>query len=337
MRMILKNVALKPYNTFGLDYKAACVATISNENEAVSLCRDIHTFPSPLLLLGEGSNILFTGDFSGTVIRVNINDITVEEKEGDDVIVSAGAGLRWDTFVEWCVKHDFYGLENLSLIPGTVGAAPVQNIGAYGTEASETVTSVRTIDIKTGHIREFSSEECDFGYRTSVFKTSLKGRYLVLRVSFRLSRSFSPRTGYGNLAEELAATGRYGPADVREAVIAIRRRKLPDPLVTGNAGSFFKNPVIDNIKASEMLSENPGMPSFRDPSGNTKLAAGWLIEQCGWKGKRIGDAGVHDKQALVIVNYGNATGMELFELSEKIRNSVYERFGIDLEREVEVV
>ncbi|MDX9948820.1 MAG: UDP-N-acetylmuramate dehydrogenase [Bacteroidales bacterium] len=335
--MILKNVALKPYNTFGLDYKAAWVATIANENEAVSLCRDIHTFPSPLLLLGEGSNILFTGDFSGTVIRVNIDDITVEEKEGDDVIVSAGSGLRWDTFVEWCVNHGFYGLENLSLIPGTVGAAPVQNIGAYGTEVSETVTSVRTIDIKTGQIREFSSEECNFGYRTSVFKTSLKGRYLVLRVSFRLSRSFSPRTGYGNLAEELEATGRYGPADVRKAVIAIRRRKLPDPLVTGNAGSFFKNPVIDNIKASEMLSKNPGMPSFRDPSGNTKLAAGWLIEQCGWKGKRIGDAGVHDKQALVIVNYGNATGMELFELSEKIRNSVYERFGIDLEREVEVV
>ncbi len=335
--MILKNVALKPYNTFGLDYKAACIAMIGNESEAVSFTMDSHACPAPLLALGEGSNILFTGDFGGTLIRVNIDDIAVEDEEGDDVIVSAGAGLRWDTFVEWCVNHGIYGLENLSLIPGTVGAAPVQNIGAYGAEASETITRVRTVEIDTGQIREFTSDECHFAYRSSVFKTVFKGRYLVLRVSFRLSRSFSPRTGYGNLAEELAASGGYSPADVREAVMAIRRRKLPDPLITGNAGSFFKNPVIDNTKASEMLIKYQGMPSFRDPSGNTKLAAGWLIEQCGWKGKRIGDAGVHDKQALVIVNYGKATGRELFDLSEEIRKSVYEKFGINLEREVEVV
>lgn len=336
-RMILKNVSLKPYNTFGLEYSAACFAILNNEREVVSFAAECNTFPPPLLVLGEGSNILFTKDFGGTVIRINIDGVRIEEDEGDSVVVSAGAGLKWDTFVEWCVDHRLNGLENLSLIPGTVGAVPVQNIGAYGVEASETIVKVLTVEIGTGKTREFSAEECNFGYRSSVFKTSLKGRFMVLRVSFRLSRKFIPRTGYGNLEEELTARGGYGPGDVREAVISIRRRKLPDPLVTGNAGSFFKNPLIDNIKAAGMLSKYPGMPSFSDPSGKTKLAAGWLIEKCGWKGKRIGDAGVHDKQALVIVNYGKATGRELFELSEKIKDSVFSEFGIALEREVEVI
>ncbi len=335
--MIQKNVPLKPYNTFGLKYTAACIATISNEKEAVEFTENIHTFPAPLLVIGEGSNILFTRDFPGTIIRVNINDIEIKEETGDEVIVSAGAGLKWDTFVEWCVNHGLNGLENLSLIPGTVGAAPVQNIGAYGVEAAETVTRVRAFEIRTGQIREFTAEECCFGYRSSVFKTIYKGRFMVLKVYFRLSRSFNPRTAYGNLKEELKARGGDSPADIREAVLAIRRRKLPDPLVTGNAGSFFKNPLIDNVTAAEMLSKYPGMPSYADPSGKTKLAAGWLIEQCGWKGKRIGDAGVHDKQALVIVNYGKATGRELYDLSEKVRESVRAKFGISLEREVEVL
>ncbi len=335
--MVLENVSLKPYNTFGLAYTAACLAVLENESEAISFAAESHSFPQPPLVVGEGSNLLFTGNFSGTMIRVGIDGTGIDEDAGDDVIVSAGAGLKWDTFVEWCVNNGFNGLENLSLIPGTVGAAPVQNIGAYGVEASETVTKVRAVEIGTGKIREFTAGECSFGYRSSVFKTGLKGRFIVLKVSFRLSKRFVPRTGYGNLGEELSAGGGYGPGDVREAVMAIRRRKLPDPLVTGNAGSFFKNPLVDGTKAAEMLRKYPGMPSFGDPSGKIKLAAGWLIEKCGWKGKRIGDAGVHDKQALVIVNYGKATGRELFELSEKIRDSVFSEFGIVLEREVEVV
>jgi UDP-N-acetylmuramate dehydrogenase len=247
------------------------------------------------------------------------------------------AGVNWDKLVEWTVDKGFGGLENLSLIPGKVGAAPVQNIGAYGAEAKDTIVKVVALDKNDGSRHEFSNIECEFGYRESIFKKKYKGRHLVIRVYFRLSVNPTLKLEYGSLKEEAQKLGGTTLKNVRQAVINIRRSKLPDPEIIGNAGSFFKNPVVSREIAMNLKKSYPGLPCFDDHSGGTKLAAGWLIEQCGWKGKRIGDAGVHEKQALVLVNHGKATGKEIFNLSEKIKSSVSEKFGIDLEREVEVI
>jgi UDP-N-acetylmuramate dehydrogenase len=335
--MILRNVSLKPYNTFGLDYKADCLITLLTEDDAITFFRNRAFCREPLLIIGEGSNILFTDDYKGTVIYALIEEIKVDERNDQHIIVSAGAGVKWDYFVEWCVNNGFGGVENLSLIPGLVGAAPVQNIGAYGMEVKETITKVRTISMTDGSVREFSNEECRFGYRDSIFKRDLKNKYLVTKVFFKLSFLPSFKTEYDLLNKEVEKIGEINLVNIRQAVINIRRRKLPDPKIFGNAGSFFKNPVVSTPEADKIIMKYPHIPHYQDDSGGIKLAAGWLIEQCGWKGKRIGDAGVHDKQALVLVNYGNATGKELLALSDQVKKSVFEKFGITLEWEVELI
>jgi len=335
--MILKNVSLKKYNTFGLDYNSENLITIGTEEEALHLLKKSGKLKEPLFILGGGSNILFTKDFAGTIIHPEIGGIEIEDQKDNRVIVSCGAGIMWDTFVEWAVTHDLGGIENLSLIPGTVGATPVQNIGAYGVEVKETIQKVRCISLLSGTIEEFSNGDCMFGYRESIFKNELKGKFLITRVYYELSIRHEFRTGYGSIADEVGKRGTVSLGTIREAVINIRRAKLPDPELLGNAGSFFKNPVISTDKAGILKNKYPHMPQYSDPSGGTKVAAGWLIEQCGWKGKRIGDAGVHDKQALVLVNYGKATGEQVSELSEMIRQSVSDKFGIELRCEVEVL
>jgi UDP-N-acetylmuramate dehydrogenase len=337
--MIYKNISLKKYNTFGLDYKAESMIHIKTEKEATSLFNGAVSWKTPLLILGSGSNILFTSDFKGTILCPELKGIKIEEKEPGKgyIIVSAGAGVNWDDLVGWSVNKGLGGLENLSLIPGKVGATPVQNIGAYGVEVKDLIVRVKTININNGLVRLFENNECEFGYRTSIFKNREKGKYLVTRVYYRLKIRPLLNLNYESLKEEVDNLGKVTLKNVRQGVINIRRSKLPDPELIGNAGSFFKNPVVKKSVAVSLKNEYPDMPTFIDQEGYMKLAAGWLIDRCGWKGKRRGDAGVNDKQALVLVNYGRATGMEIYNLSEEIKKSVLERFGIYLEREVEVV
>ena len=335
--MIYKNIPLKKYNSFGLDYMADCMIHIRNENEATALFIEIANTQKPQLILGGGSNILFTSDFKGTIIYPEMKGIKIEENENGSVIVSAGAGVNWDDLVEWTVAKGFGGLENLSLIPGRVGATPVQNIGAYSVEVRESIVKVKTISTEDGSLRIFDNSECEFGYRNSIFKRDKKNRFLVTRVFYRLSTSPSLNLFYDSLRQEVDMLGKENLRNVRQAVINIRQRKLPDPQLIGNAGSFFKNSVVTNAVADKLKKEYPEMPVYEEREGFKKLASGWLIDKCGWKGKRIGDAGVHDKQALVLINYGKATGKEIYDLSEEIRMSVNERFGVDLEREVEVI
>jgi UDP-N-acetylmuramate dehydrogenase len=334
--MIHRNFSLKKYNTFGLDYKADIFQQVKSENDAVNIARE-QLSGKQLLVLGGGSNILFTEDFRGTILHVEIGGIAVEGKSGEEVTVSAGAGVNWDDFAGWCVDNGYGGVENLSLIPGTAGATAVQNIGAYGTEVKDIISKVRAVSLRDGSVREFENAECLFAYRNSIFKNELKGQYLITRVYFRLNTGQAFTLGYGSLSEEVDRLGGASLLNIRKAVIEIRRSKLPDPEVTGNAGSFFKNPVIASQMADDLKHSFPAMPVYDDPSGGKKLAAGWLIEQCGLKGKISGNAGVHDKQALVLINRGGATGKEIYDLSEEIRQSVRNRFGVGLEREVEVV
>jgi UDP-N-acetylmuramate dehydrogenase len=337
--MIYKNVSLRKYNTFGLDYKADCMINLENEQEAIEFCNGNVVWNKPFLVLGSGSNILFTNDFKGTILYPEMSGIKIEDKDLNkgEVIVSAGGGINWDDFVAWTVDKGFGGLENLSLIPGKIGATPVQNIGAYGIEVKDQIVNVRALNINDGSIRIFENNECEFGYRNSIFKKSEKGRYLVTRVSYRLSINPHLNLRYDSLKEEVNKLGSETLQNTRQAVINIRRNRLPDPEIIGNAGSFFKNPVVNKSAADSLKNTYPDLPVYSDQEGYIKLASGWLIDRCGWKGKRRGDAGVHEKQALVLVNYGKATGKEIFDLSEEIKESVRDKFGIDLEREVEVV
>jgi UDP-N-acetylmuramate dehydrogenase len=334
---VLKNVSLKKYNTFGLDYKADNVIHIDKVKDALSLFMGKISFKKPLFIIGGGSNLLFTGDFHGTIVKPDFRGIRIEKNDDRSVIISAGSGIEWDKLVEWCVERGYSGLENLSLIPGTIGATPVQNIGAYGVEVKDLIVKVKAINVKNGLIRIFSNRECEFGYRSSIFKKQLKDKYLITRVYFRLNVNLSPNLNYGSLKEEVNKLGGENLKNIRQAVINIRKDKLPDPGIIGNAGSFFKNPVTDSGAADSLKKLYPGMPQYNDLEGTKKLAAGWLIEQCGWKGYRKGDAGVHEKQALVLVNYGKAAGNEIRELSESIKESVLEKFGVGLECEVEII
>jgi UDP-N-acetylmuramate dehydrogenase len=289
--------------------------------------------------MGSGSNLLFTSDFRGTILYPEMEGMRIEENDrgNGNIIVSSGAGVNWDDFVEWTVNKGFGGLENLSLIPGKVGATPVQNIGAYGVEVKDLILKINTIRTSDGSLRVFTNKECEFEYRNSTFKKHEKGKYLVTRVFYNLKINPLLNLEYESLKDEVNRLGHLTLKNVRQAVINIRRSKLPDPEITGNAGSFFKNPIVPESLAIEMKNKYFSMPLYEDKKGFMKLAAGWLIEQCGWKGKRTGDAGVHDKQALVLINYGKATGKEIYDLSEQIKKSVYEKFGIILEKEVEIV
>ena len=335
--MILRNVSLKSYNTFGLDYKADCVIHIGSEEEAVSLFKGEKTFNGPLFILGGGSNILFTADYHGTIVHPEIGGIKIEETNQEYALISAGAGVIWDRLVEWTVNKGLGGLENLSLIPGLVGASPVQNIGAYGVEVKDVIETVRAVSTEDGSVREFNNKVCRFGYRNSVFKNDEKGRYIVTRVYFKLRVKPLLKLDYGSLNDEIKNLGEINLKNIRQAVINIRKSKLPDPEIIGNAGSFFKNPVIPNAEADRLKEMFPKMPVYSDVSGGTKLAAGWLIDQCGLKGYRRGNTGVHENQALVIVNYGSASGTDIVQLSEYVKKSVFEKFGVSLEREVEIV
>jgi UDP-N-acetylmuramate dehydrogenase len=344
--VLYENHSLKPYNTFGMDVKARRFVILENEEDAVVFLKEHFRAGEPMLILGGGSNLLFTGDFEGTVLRIGIEGIVLLEEKGDSLFVSVGAGTQWDSFVGYCVSNDWGGVENLSLIPGNAGSGPIQNIGAYGTEIAEVVHEVRCLEIASGNKLRFSNTECRFGYRDSIFKDELKGKVIITSVTFMLyspphnltTSPYKLKLDYGTIRQELAAMGVAEPGlrEIREAVCRIRTAKLPDPAVTGNAGSFFKNPVVSDEKARSLRSEFPGIPEYPDICG-VKVPAAWLIEQCGWKGWRSGDAGVHPNQPLVLVNYGKATGMEILELSRRIRDSIHEKFGIALEPEVIIV
>jgi UDP-N-acetylmuramate dehydrogenase len=335
---ILKNISLKAYNTFNIDVKASDYAEANSVTELLDYVKEGHLRDENVLILGGGSNILFSDDFDGLVIRNRIEGIEVKEQGADMVLVKAGAGVVWDDLVHYCIDHGYGGIENLVLIPGSVGASPIQNIGAYGVELKDVFHSLEAVDVNSGEIRSFGKEECAFAYRDSIFKKELKGKYIILSVSLMLSKDHDPDVSYGAILDELKAMGvnKPGIQEVGEAVTAIRQRKLPDPEEMGNAGSFFKNPVITEKKYLEIRNRYPEMPSYKGKPGLVKVPAGWMIEQCAWKGKTLGNAGVHDRQALVLVNKGNATGKEVLRLARRIKASVFDEFGIDLEMEVNV-
>lgn len=338
MSILQENISLKSYNTFGVAADSDFFAEVFSEADLKKLLNMPIVKQQPLLVLGGGSNLLFTKDFKGLVIKVSIPGISsVVEK--DDVTVTAGAGVIWNDFVNYCVNSGFAGVENLSLIPGTVGASPIQNIGAYGVELKDVFHSCTAYEISTGRERIFNFDDCKFGYRDSIFKNELKGQYIITAVSFKLNTKARINTQYGAIQTELLNRGIVDPtiADISRIVSDIRVSKLPDPSTIGNAGSFFKNPVIDRTQFEQLYEKFPDVVHYPAPNDKVKLAAGWLIEQCGFKGKVVGHTGTWKNQALVLVNHGAATGKEVYTFSELIINTVFTRFGVMLEREVNIL
>lgn len=338
MLQIHENFSLKNLNTFGVEAFSKWYTEINTEEELSDLFADEKWELINKLVLGGGSNMLFTRDFDGLVIKMNIRGIR-HAGTGDEMRVSAGAGEKWQDLVMYCVNRNFAGLENLSLIPGSVGASPIQNIGAYGVELKDVFYSCRAFDTNTGKIKVFSKEECKFGYRDSIFKTILKGRYIITEVTYMLSRKPNLNTGYGAIEQELQKRKISHPTikDISDVVSYIRVSKLPDPSAIGNAGSFFKNPVLSFTEFRQLQSTFPDIVHFLLPDNHVKIAAGWLIEQCGWKGKVVGRTGTWKNQSLVLVNHGEATGNEVYSFSEEIISSVTDRFNILLEREVNII
>jgi UDP-N-acetylmuramate dehydrogenase len=336
---IKEDFSLHSFNTFHIDSVARYFTEVNSIEKIKELVSSGKLNENPLLILGGGSNLLFTGNFKGIVVHLINKGIEILNRTEDSVIVKVAAGENWHEFVTYCVNQGFGGLENLSLIPGNVGSCPIQNIGAYGVEVKDSIHSVEAVDLHTGELLSFSNKECRFGYRDSIFKRDLKGKFVISSVIFDLKLNPVVHLEYGAIKQELSAMGIENPtiADVSKAVCAIRQDKLPDPKLIGNAGSFFKNPTIDQKFAEKLVETFPKMVSFQTGNDKVKLAAGWLIEQCGWKGFRDGDAGVHEKQSLVLVNYGNTTGSNILTLAHRIQNSVYERFGVKLEMEVNVI
>ncbi len=332
-----RNVSLAKHNTVGIAATAHRYADVLSE-DALRHWAAAHGTTERAFIIGGGSNLLLTRDIDEPVLHIAPRGIRVIEEDAESALVEAMAGETWHSFVLWTLDRGLFGLENLSLIPGYVGAAPVQNIGAYGVEVKETCERVVAVDLQTGELKTFSREACAFGYRDSVFKHLERDRFAITRVCFRLSKQFTARASYGDIQSELAAMHVSTPTaqDISNAVIVIRTRKLPDPAVIGNAGSFFKNPVISLADADVLSAAHPTMPRYPAPNG-VKIAAGWLIEQAGWKGRRIGAAGVHEKHALVLVNHGGATGAQLWQLAQAIQNDVLAKFGIALEAEPRVV
>ena len=335
--MITENKELKGLNTLGLPAKARWFAQPADVNSIKSLLSDIRFKGMPVLVTGSGSNLLYSKDFDGLLIRPDITSITITGQDDNFVYLRAGSGVNWDTFVAYCVDRGWGGVENLSHIPGCVGASPVQNIGAYGAEVADTILSVEFIDLETHKERSLSAEECMFGYRDSIFKRELKSKTIITYVTFRLSKYPVINAGYADVAAELAGIKDPGLYDVRKAIIDIRKRKLPDPEVIGNAGSFFKNPVIPAEMASSLQKENPSLKLFPAQSGYSKIPAGWLIEQCGFKGQRVGNVGVHPNQALVLVAFEGASGVELINLAHSIQKCVLDKFKIEIEPEVNII
>lgn len=334
-----ENFELKRLNTFGVPALARYFAAVDDVEALRGALADKRFAAMPRLILGGGSNLLLTRDFPGLVINIRITGRRIVARDGDATYVEAGAGENWHDFVSWTLDRDLSGLENLSLIPGSVGAGPIQNIGAYGVELKETFHELIAADTATGETFKLDAGGCRFGYRDSVFKHELKDRAVITRVVLRLPHEVRLHLDYGEVRQQLAQTGISRPSarDVADAVIAIRRAKLPDPAVIGNAGSFFKNPVVTHAELDALLDRHPKLPHYPAPEGRCKLAAAWLIEAAGWKGRSMGRAGVHDRHALVLVNRGGATGAEIVALADAIRESVLERFGIALEPEPVIV
>ncbi len=342
----LKDYSLLAHNTFGIDAKCSRFVEYASVEEAQQLVVSLTEADQPLLILGGGSNLLLTGDYQGTVLHSAIKGIEVmenssfenQEDEKGSVFLKCGSGEVFDDVVAYAVEHGYHGAENLSIIPGEVGASAVQNIGAYGVEAKDIIYKVEAVEIATGKVVNFDNADCQYSYRQSKFKHEWRDKYLVTHVIYRLSKTFTPDLDYGNIRTSLAAKHIAEPTaqQLRDVIIEIRNAKLPDPKVEGNAGSFFMNPIVEKAKYDELAAQYPGMPHYTIDAEHEKIPAGWMIDQCGWKGKNLGRAGVHDKQALVLVNRGGATGEEIVKLCETIRKDVFEKFGIEIHPEVNV-
>ena len=346
-----RDYSLKAHNTFGIEARCRRFLEFCNADEARRVAEILREDGGRFLIIGGGSNLLLTKDFDGIVVHSAIRGIKVicpregqgsassSEVPADDVLVEAGSGENWDQFVDYCVKSGLHGTENLSLIPGEVGACAVQNIGAYGAEAKDIIGKVEVLDIQTGEQRWIDGRDCGYAYRQSRFKNEWKNRFLILGVVFRLHRRFEPRLDYGNIRSELERRGIAEPTAelLRQVIIDIRRAKLPDPEVQGNAGSFFMNPVVDRKVFERIQADYPDMPHYYIDEAHEKIPAGWMIDQCGWKGRSMGRAGVHDKQALVLVNLGGATGQEIVALCDAVRQDVSRKFGVDIHPEVNVI
>lgn len=336
---IQKRISLRPYNTFGIEAFAEYFVEVRSIDETWNAIQFAKEQNFSILFLNGGSNLLLTRDWEGLVIKINLKGIEIVRETEDLVWVKVQTGENWHEFVQYTLQNDFGGLENLSLIPGNAGTAPMQNIGAYGVEIKDSMTELSALEIASGKVQIFTKDDCRFGYRESVFKNELKNQFVLLDVIFQLTkRNHVLHTEYGAIQSELTNRNIENPTiqDVSKAVIAIRQSKLPNPKEIGNSGSFFKNPVISTQQFEEIKKSYPNISGY--PNGDSvKVAAGWLIETAGWKGKRFGDAGVHEKQALVLVNYGQATGKEIYDLSERIIQDIHQKFGIELEREVNII
>lgn len=335
---ILRNFSLKNHNSFGIDVRADRFISVENVDDLRAILRK--TYASELFILGGGSNMLLTGNIHKTVVHIGIKGKEIISETENEVLIQAAAGENWHELVLWTLDQNFGGLENLSLIPGNVGTAPIQNIGAYGVELKDRFVSCHAMNIQTLEQREFSLEDCEFGYRNSIFKNELKDQYIITSVNFRLTKKdHGLHTEYGSIKAELEKNGISSPTikDISDAVIAIRQSKLPDPKRIGNSGSFFKNPIIRAEHFDKLKEEFPGIPSYHVSDEEIKIPAGWLIDKAGFKGYREGDAGVHQNQALVLVNYGEATGSEILGLAKKIQKEISRKFGVKLEPEVNII
>ena len=339
MTKIKENISLKPYNTFGLEASARYFIEVSDLEELKEVLKDPFLENKRKLFLGGGSNILLLNDFDGVVIKISFKGKEIIQDTEDYSVVKAGAGEIWHEFVLYCIDQNLSGIENMSLIPGTVGAAPMQNIGAYGAEVKDTFVELEALNLETLQVESFDASQCAFGYRESFFKHEGKGKYVILNVSFRLSKNPEINVSYGAIQQTLAEMGIENPTikDVSEAVIHIRKSKLPDPAEIGNSGSFFKNPEIPKVQYLQLKEDFPAIPGYVVSEEVIKVPAGWLIEQAGWKGKRFGDVGVHDKQALVLVNFGKGKGQQIADLAKEIQESVKQKYGIVISPEVNFI
>lgn len=329
------HIDLRDRNSFGVRQQAARLVEFETPDDLRAIFDS--GVPANWMVLSGGNNILFTRDYDGLLLTPVARGIVPLAEEGDTVRVRVEAGVEWDDLVEWSVGQGLWGLENLSLIPGKAGATPVQNIGAYGSEAKDTIRRVECFCVESGTILTLDAAHCGFGYRESIFKHTLKGRGIITAIEIELSRTPHPKLGYGDVEREVEARGGATLRNIREAICAIRRAKLPDPAVLGNAGSFFKNPVVEAATAGELLEQYPDMPHYPAPEGRVKLAAGWLIDRTGLKGHREGAVGVHERQALVLVNYGGATGHEVIAFARKVQSAVHDKFGIAIDTEVNIL
>lgn len=333
---IQENISLKKYNTFGINVNAKRFVSVNSLYELKNILKEEQN----VFIISGGSNMLLTKDIEELVIHLNLKGISIDSENDNSVYLTVNTGENWHDFVLWCISLNYGGLENLSLIPGNVGTCPIQNIGAYGVEVKDTITKVEALEIETGKLVIFSNEECEFGYRNSIFKNQAKGKYIITSVSFELTKkNHALNTSYGAIEQELASKNITKPniKNISDAIISIRQSKLPDPKKIGNSGSFFKNPVISLCHFEKLKSKFPEIPHYIISESSIKIPAGWLIEQSGFKGKRFGDYGVHEKQALVLVNYGNATGKNIYQLAQSIQNTIKSKFSINLEIEVNII